>query len=471
MNDLKTIGLVLIKDIRFWIAVFFIGRLYGITNPPLDGASTWRQTDVLMIARNFYENDPNILYPTLDFAGDESGVVGSEFPLLNYLIFITSLIFGFENWYGRLINLLITSLGTFYFFKSIKKYFGESAAFNSAIVLLCSMWFSYSRNTLPDVFAASLCLISLYFALQYLEEGKAANFIPFLILAMLGCLAKISAAPILTALAAPVLFGDAPMRRKIIFSLGAAIILASVCVWYFFWVPYLNSIGPLGGYYFMGMSFSEGAQDLISKWKDTLNQFLVTPIKYSGLGLLLMSLFLMINKKKWGALFSFGVPLLVYIIFIFKSGRWFYVNDYYPLISVPIFAFAVGFGLDQLKSKKVAIVLLIILCAEGIGNHIHVFEIRPPLSSLIPLEAALDGVTDPKDLIAINSEEGSPTPLFCAHRKGWNVTNKYLAQSENLEQLKNKGCKFIVILKIYGTEIKLNLDSVYDSREFSIYKL
>ena len=62
--------LLLSKDIRFWIILLFIIRLYGITNPPLDAASTWRQTDVLMIARNFYEIDSNILFPRTDSAGD-----------------------------------------------------------------------------------------------------------------------------------------------------------------------------------------------------------------------------------------------------------------------------------------------------------------------------------------------------------------------------------------------------------------
>ncbi|MFN0189379.1 MAG: glycosyltransferase family 39 protein [Bacteroidia bacterium] len=133
-----------------------------------------------MIARNFYEIDSNILYPRTDSAGELSGIVGVEFPVFNYLIFLISLIFGFENWYGRLINLIITSIGTFYFYKLIRNYFGESSAFFSAITLLVSMWFSYSRITIPDVFAASLCIISLYHGFQYLENGKPFNLFIFL---------------------------------------------------------------------------------------------------------------------------------------------------------------------------------------------------------------------------------------------------------------------------------------------------
>src|SRR3954464_13688102 len=112
-----------LKDIRIWLFIFFIVRLYGITNPPLEGAANWRQCDVLMIARNFYEHNPDILYPTVDVAGEKSGIVGSEFPIYNYLIYLVSFVFGFNDWYGRLINLIMSSLGVFYFHKLIEQYF------------------------------------------------------------------------------------------------------------------------------------------------------------------------------------------------------------------------------------------------------------------------------------------------------------------------------------------------------------
>lgn len=41
------------KDIRFWLALLFIIRLYAITLPPLERQHPWRQADGLMIARNF----------------------------------------------------------------------------------------------------------------------------------------------------------------------------------------------------------------------------------------------------------------------------------------------------------------------------------------------------------------------------------------------------------------------------------
>ena len=109
-----------IKDIRVWICVFFLLHLTTITLPPLEPASTWRQTDGLMVARNFYEVDANIMYPRVDVAGDKTGIVGCEFPFLNYLIYLLALVFGYAHWYGRLIDLIVSSVGVYYLYRLIK---------------------------------------------------------------------------------------------------------------------------------------------------------------------------------------------------------------------------------------------------------------------------------------------------------------------------------------------------------------
>ena len=91
-----------ITDIRFWLLLFFVVRLIGITNPPLESGHNWRQTLTNMVARNFYENKADIRYPTIDIAGDKTGVMTSEFPVYNYIIYGVSKIFGFNHWHGQM---------------------------------------------------------------------------------------------------------------------------------------------------------------------------------------------------------------------------------------------------------------------------------------------------------------------------------------------------------------------------------
>ena len=65
-----------LKDIRFWILLFFVVRLYGIFFPPLEVSHNWRQTTVTMVARNFVEDGADILHPKIDIAGEKSGITG-----------------------------------------------------------------------------------------------------------------------------------------------------------------------------------------------------------------------------------------------------------------------------------------------------------------------------------------------------------------------------------------------------------
>ena len=187
--------LLWIKDIRFWIILFGVIRLFGITNPPLEVAHAWRQTTVTMAARNFYEVDPNILYPRIDISEDLTGITGMEFPLLNYLIYLVSLLFGYSHWYGRLINLIVTCFGCWYFYKLLKKYFAEQVSFCSTLLLICSIWFSYARKIMPDTFSMSLIIMGMYFGTNYLESATHSirNLLIYSALTFLGLLSKLPA--------------------------------------------------------------------------------------------------------------------------------------------------------------------------------------------------------------------------------------------------------------------------------------
>lgn len=88
------------------------------------------------------------------------------------------------------------------------------------------------------------------------------------------------------------------------------------------------------------------------------------------------------------------------------------------------------------------------------------------------LENDLDKISKRNDLIIINSG-AFPTPMYFAHRKGWVDTNEKINNQEYIEELKNKGLKYIVILKrSFGKEIKLpQYKSILENKDYCIYKL
>ena len=158
------------KRIEFWIVIFFLLRLFFVANPPLEIGHNWRQVTGLMVSRNFLEVDANILYPRVDDHAGKTGIIGMEFPFMNYLYFLLAKLFGYTHWYGRLINLIAASFGILFFHKLVVKFFSEKTAFFSSLALLGSIWFSFSLKMMPDIFSISLMLVALFYAATYFEE-------------------------------------------------------------------------------------------------------------------------------------------------------------------------------------------------------------------------------------------------------------------------------------------------------------
>ena len=289
-----------VKDIRFLIIVFFLFRLIGVTNAPLEKGHNWRQTTVTMAARNFLEIDNNILYPRIDFAGEKTGITGMEFPVLNYSIYWVSKIFGYQHWYGRLINLIVSSFGLFFFFKIIRKYFDKSVAFNATLILLFSLWFSFSRKIMPDTFSMSFIIAGMYYGTNYLDklEGKQPilQLLLYLILTMLGVLSKLPSGYL------PIIFilfyldKNIVIQRKAIFAFVSIIALAPAVWWYFSWVPHLVETYGFW-HFFMGSDLLVGIQEIINHLPLTLSRFYADALKYIGFGMFLLGIFYAIRTQ------------------------------------------------------------------------------------------------------------------------------------------------------------------------------
>ncbi|MCP4520220.1 MAG: hypothetical protein GY827_00745 [Cytophagales bacterium] len=458
----------LLGDIRFWIITFLLLRLIGITNPPLETAHNWRQTTVTMVARNFLEEDNNILYPRLDFAGEKTGITGMEFPILNYSIYLISEVFGYTHWYGRLINLLISSLGIFFFYRLVEKYLNEKTAFYASIVLLCSIWLPYSRKIMPDTFSVSFMMMGIYYASKFLEENKWGSLLLYFVFTLVAGLAKL---PVLYLGSIYFLFlfqKDIKLINKLAFSLISGLLLLPIVWWYFSWVPYLVEKYEFW-HFFMGKDILTGIQEIIKDFPLVIKIFYQSSIKFSGFAMFLFGLYWMFYSKqrllKWLLLITFSF----FVVVIFKAGWTFAHHAYYIIPFVPIMALIVGYGLAELKSKKIAVSLLCLIALEGVGGQFHDVIIRDRNAPMINLEKDLDRVCGRKDLILINSGK-YPTPMYFAHRKGWVADNQEIQKPEYISELKTKGLKYIIIL---GFDKKIDLDYkvVFSSENYMIYQV
>ncbi len=434
-----------LKDIRFWILLFFVVRLYGIFFPPLEVSHNWRQTTVTMVARNFVEDGADILHPKIDIAGEKSGITGMEFPLLNYLIYLVSYLFGYEHWYGRLINLIVSSFGIWYFYRLIKQYFQEEIAFNAGIVLLFSIWYTYSRKIMPDTFSMSLMIAGLFYALQYLEHGKIKHLIPAALLVLTGTLAKLPSAYLLIVLALPYLSKQYQFNHKIILGLSMALMLVFPMWYYFKWVPYLESNFGFH-HFFMGKSMATGSKELLEHWPETLSKFYDIAIKYIAFAFLFWGMVMAFRKKETLLLSLFFVGFFGFLPIMLKGGFTFYHHSYYIIPFVPLMALMSAYGISTLPSKLWKTIILVAIGLEGFFNHLDDFRIKPVNASLLQLEPVMDQVSQRHDLVAINSG-AFPTPMYFAHRKGWVAFNDQLSRETYVDSLSNLGLKHIIIMK------------------------
>ena len=465
-------ALPIFKDIRFWIVLFFLVRMYGITNPPLEVAHNWRQTTGTMVTRNFYEGSANILYPRIDFAGEKTGITGMEFPLLNYIDYWVSELFGYQHWYGRLINLIVSSLGIWFFFRLLKRYFTPETAFNASIILLASIWFAYSRKIMPDTFATSLVIIGFYYAACYFEQEKRRwlHLFLFACFTLLGVLAKLPAGFLLVLYAFFILNRQLSIHLKIVFFIVSGIILAPIAWWYFSWVPYLVEKYEFW-HFFMGKPISIGARELMEHMGDGLKHFYDAALKFTGFGLFLAGLFFAIRKQNKLLLGILGLGFAAFLVIALKAGFTFTHHSYYIIPFVPIMALTAGYGIAEFKKKAVQIILLTVIVFEGTLNQLHDFRLKEHELAFVNLESCMDSFSKRSDLIAVNTHD-NPTAIYFTHRKGWVASNEELLDEAFRKDIQQKGCKYIVVLKRYlGGELYLPLTLVMNTEDWTIYKL
>src|SRR5437016_10679682 len=165
-------------------------RLLLIYQPYIDHWS-WRQSDVAAIARNFYEGGFRFAYPQIDWAGDATGYVGTEFPILPFLAAICYKVAGIHEWIGRSQAVIFFVVSLPFFFLLVREVFDNTAA------VWATFFFSFAplnvfagRSFMPDVPSLSLAIIGLYFFLRWIRDREWAPLLVAAIVVSLCILIK-----------------------------------------------------------------------------------------------------------------------------------------------------------------------------------------------------------------------------------------------------------------------------------------
>lgn len=459
--------LLVLSDIRFWIIFFFLFRLIGITNAPLEIGHNWRQSLTAMTARNFYEGDANLLYPRIDMSGNQTGIIGSEFPFFNYLIYLFCEVFGYAHWYGRLINLIVSSIGIYFFYRLTRKICSERIAFSATIVLITSVWFSFSRKIMPDTFSVSLVIIGLFYCYEYLVDAKKWKALLFFLFITVGMLCKIPALSLLAVIPVLLVIREISRSRKLVVILLCALAVIIVGIWYFYWVPYLVDTYHYQLYFPKGLA--EGFREILPYIPEFFQKFYFSSLySYVGFAFCLAGIVVLIREKNFYLKLGITLITVTFFLFILKTGAVFPLHNYYIIPFIPIMALLAGMALAKLPGRY-TFVLVAIVALEGIANQQYDFFIKEGEKYKLTLEEITQKNVPPGDLIVINGGQ-SPQQIYFAHRKGWTLGNERMTRS-SLDSLRMDGATYLIIEKRSHPEPIEFYPSIYQDEHYEVYRM
>ena len=157
----------------FWwllllLAFALLCRLYALNTPSI----LWRQTQTLMVARNFAEDIrdgqfPNLFRPEVDWRAvtdfTDTGVVGgTECPFVPWLTSFFYVVLGEAPWAGRIVPIFFSLLGLLFFHRLMHRLFGLSmAALSTFLLSISPMFVFYGRCQMPEPFAFAMTFAAL----------------------------------------------------------------------------------------------------------------------------------------------------------------------------------------------------------------------------------------------------------------------------------------------------------------------
>ena len=494
-----------------WIVAVAV-RLIFINQPYVDHWS-WRQSDVAAIARNFYDGGFRFAYPQIDWAGDATGYVGTEFPILPFVAAICYKFVGIHEWIGRGQAVIFFAVSLPFFFLLVREIFGSTAA------VWATFFFSFAplnifagRSFMPDVPSLSLAIVGLYFFLRWTHDQKWTPLLLAAIAVSLSSLIKITSAVIFAPLAYLAVAGiaDPGLTRGLLgvgrdhrswlqLLLFIAITVVPSAAWYWHAYQIAERFYP---HHFFGAG---GVRIESLEWywniaRQTATSSL-TPVlaimALIGLSVALGSRTRSVSgraalRARYSLLFHWWlVAMILFTIAVGYGNR----HSWYQVPLVPVAAVFAGaacaFFASKIASRPAAIILSLLLTSSfAILSYVN----SRPLyeSSAAQLRDAgleLNKIT-PSDALIVAADMGDPTIFYYSQRKGWHFLEEdgiYQGTPSDsqdaivdLEKLRRRGATHVVFTRNtlwwldYYPELAQRLAEsatvMAASKEFKIYK-
>lgn len=319
-----------------------------VMNTPAVGNHVWRQCNSLALARNYYEEDMNLLMPRIDKRYNTPGITGPAFPAYEYGLAVLYKAFGFSHTLHRWWSLLISIFALTGLFLLIHGYTKSlSMSFFGALALVFIPEFYYhSVNAVPDLLALCFMLWGWLFALRWLGSGAKKYWLLALLFIALAGLTKLQFLICLVPLAIALWQKEKWSFGK--FTIGAigmtVVALSASVLWqwyakkltkmYGLW-EFLSEVRPPKS---VGQFFEIGLGNVFSDIPET----------WVGYGLLPLFVLGMVFLFKRHTLLA-SASIAAACAYYFALQYQFVHHGYYTLVFSPFIAIAIAYGFQYLK--------------------------------------------------------------------------------------------------------------------------
>lgn len=344
---LKKYGLILL------ITIHFLSH-YKAFSLPAVGNHVWQQCNTLAVARNYFEEDMNLLKPRVDKRNNTPGITGPSFTAYEYLLACGYHLWGYHENLHRFYSWVLFALGILGFSSLLKQFelnntvrFAALTAFSFSPEL-----FYHSVNALPDVLALTCMIWGWYFFKKYLNFSYQFRSLIWatLLLALAG-MVKMQFLVVVFPLCV-YLFKDGfkwtTVLSKPLLLFSAFFIGLATISWY----VYASHLTQLYGLHEFVHAMRH-AQSLQQSFNILLNNIVSTlPETWLGYAWVLPFLFFfsaekaILFKREWTA-YSAGC-LLYYFLIQYQ----FIHHGYYGFIFIPFLSVASGVGFEWLVKKS-----------------------------------------------------------------------------------------------------------------------
>ncbi|MBY5647147.1 glycosyl transferase [Rhizobium leguminosarum] len=153
-----------------FIAIVF--RFHKITLPLVDGFS-WREISTAMMADNFQQRSWNIFFPEVSWTGPGPSYQGREFQIVSYLTALLYQLFGWHDWFGRVVAAFFGLVTVFSLHRLTALCWGEMHAHAAALAYaLMPAAIMIDSSFLPDPAMLALVTLGVWLFVKYWAGGS-----------------------------------------------------------------------------------------------------------------------------------------------------------------------------------------------------------------------------------------------------------------------------------------------------------